>query len=361
MECVFGIKIEDKKEQRGVKEHMREKISILLLVLCLFAVGCSNQDVRKDMEQIEVTSKPATEQEEKPINKQGEEDEIGYGYRNISPNTVMEVFEYNGEPIEIPYYLSVRMATGHDVGFVIFIGGVQQEYSIIYADGTVSDKGRMHLFPLDERKEEEFTICVEPNIGKAGEKLGIYMCSIIYPSFQPESEAEPSYQYFGQLGQNSPQQVKFNVDAERKKYDFAQTENGQKIPKDLLELYDIYDTKSLKSLDGFASIEFYEIEREEAYMKAKNGKLSLNLDVFGGVQRKYYVTVYINHQPVLVDGKDMIEVDLEKNTMSTYKFDLDVSEYGEYSTIYAILVPADESYLDAAQVCISGSKLVVNK
>jgi PAS domain-containing protein len=199
-------------------------------------------------------------------------------------------------------------------------------------------------------------------VGKAGDKVGIYICGIIYPGFQPESEEEPSYQYYGKLLQTVPQQVRFEADAKAGEQEALFTVDGQAIPEEIENTYEaIFGVSLADAVSGQGYVELYKEDSEEAYITGEPGELTLHFQMYGGEAGTYRTTVFVNHEPVMVDGKDYIETQLEENTMSQCDVTLDVSGLSERNTIYAVTVPADENYLEYGDVLKTASRLLVVK
>ena len=336
---------------------MKRVFIVAVIAVILIISGCGSSDVRDSSEPVSLN---LAEQAEESGLDESQSDEIKFGYDTESED--MDVYLYNGETINVPFQLEVGKATGHDVGFLVFIGGVVQHYSVQYADGSVSEEGIMQRFELLEEGKQTFSFLVNPSVGKKGDKLGIYVCGIIYPSFRPDDVEQPSYQYFGSLSQVVPQQVKFETDSENNGIQFAESENGLELTDEIINSIKMFSSKETEeTLKDNLYVRLYQKSEGESLIESDNGKITLHLQLYGGVEGIYNTTIFINHEPVAIDGMDCIRSQMKANKMSECEITLDISDYGHLNTIYAITVPADDAYLNFYPVEKTTSRLLVNK
>lgn len=338
------------------------KLFVVYAAATLVLFGCASSDVRSTYEEVNTNSD--AEKTEMATSTSTEEnspnmmmaDNVGFGF--IEEDLV---FSYDGNPLSIPLSFEILSATGHDSGLMVFIAGVPQSFSIEYEDGTVSEKGIMQKTPFTEEKKEEIHLLVDPNVGKKGDNLGMYICNIIYPSFRPDSIEQPSYQYCGWLAQLSPQQVGFEVDARTEDWEALTVENGLELSDDIQASYLAFGSGSVEeNLDGIYYVDLYQEEKDEKVVISENGMVSLHLRWYGGVDGIYNTTIFINDEPVSIQGADYIQSEAQRNKMSQCDIVLDVSEYDELNTIYAFTAPADDAYLEKMPVIKTNSKLLVN-
>ncbi len=338
-----------------------KNIFLLALLVFICLTGCSGNDIRKHSSSSGKDIVP--ELADLPSEGPAEEirDSFSFGYVSESDEGNMDTYIYNKEYIEVPFWLEVKADTGRDVGFLVFINGVLQNYSIKEEKDRKEDT--MQLFSLDKCEEKKYTFLIRPDIGCKGEKVGIYICGIMYPSFQPESEKSPSYQYFGKLSQVVPQQVYFDKEVSGNNISFVKSIDGMKISEEVINAIKMFSVKSVEeTLDNSVYVQLYQKSINETVIKAENGKVRLKLKLYGGVEGKYRTTIFVNNKPVQIDGKDAVESILSVKKMSEYEFELDLSKYGKMNTIYAITVPADDAYLEIIRRCEkSDSRLLVNE
>ena len=347
---------------RGKKICMLKALLTVLLLVCF--AGCAGEDIREqessNQDKVHATAIPENTEEPEDEAVMEEGDAFNFGHADVSEEEET-TYVYDREQIEIPFYMESHRVSKHDVGLLVFIDGILQEYSI--KEEVDRKEDTMQLFSLNTTEEQKFTILVKPNKGKKGEKAGIYVCSIVYPSFQPESEKKPSYQYYGKLGQVSPVQLKYKKTVPHDTISFLKTEDGKEISQEIINAIEMFSVKSVEeTLEDSVYVELYQKSVDETVMKAEDGKIRLHMQLYGGVEGTYRTTVFVNNHPVQIDGKDAVESKLHANKMSELDFELDLNGYGEMNTIYAVTVPAGDAYLDVLQSCEkSDSRLLVNK
>lgn len=344
---------------------MKKQKIFICLILSVLLSGCQSSDVRSVENNISTESteeiKETQETQETPIhNGVNDAEGINFGFDEVDESTAMDSYVYSGEKIEVPYHIQANKATGHDVGFLVFIDGVCQKYSIKDDSGEKTDDKYMHRFILSDTDDKKFTFLIKPNIGKKGDKKGIYICGIINPSFQPNSKDEPSYQYYGRLFQTIPQQVRFEADAPiEEEHKPIYTSDGNAIPDEIKNAYEAIFGFNIEESGGMQMrVDLFKENNEEAYIEEKNNTGILHLQIYGGKTGKYRTTLFINHEPVLIDGKEYIETNYEAKTMSKCDVNIDCSKISKISTIYAITVPADQNYLEYEDVKKTSSKML---
>ena len=82
--------------------------------------------------------------------------------------------------------------------------------------------------------------------------------------------------------------------------------------------------------------------------------------MFGGLNVEDKVTVFVNNKPVKINGGDYFTVKMQKGKMATITFDLDLSEYDEINSIYAIAMTSGK-YYELQDVYKTDSMLLVNR
>lgn len=342
---------------------MKKYVVLTLVLLFICFTGCTGKDIREQdvsyRNDVQATSELIDEPEDDPAEEM--RDSFSFGYVSDSGEGNMDTYIYDKTYIEVPFWLEVEADTGRDVGFFVFINGILQKYSIKEEKDRKEDT--IQLFSLDELGKKKYTFLIKPNVGKKGEKLGIYICGIIYPSYQPESETKPAYQYFGRLSQVVPQQICFNKTAFRGDIDSVKSRDGKEISEEVINAIKLLSTKSVEeTLDGSVFVELYQKSINETVIKTENRKVRLKLRLYGGVEGKYRTTIFVNNKPIEINGKDVVESVLSVKKMSEHDFELDLSKYGKMNTLYAIAVPADDAYLEIVRSCEkSDSRLLVNK
>ncbi|RDU24896.1 hypothetical protein [Anaerosacchariphilus polymeriproducens] len=335
----------------------------LLLCLCaalsIYMAGCRADDVRDSSKETNISAK--SEQTEETSSKTEKQDEISFGYI-ANGSGEMNVYNYDGDTIEVPFSFTALNKTGHDIGFLVFIDGKLQRYTVKYSDGTISDETMMQKFYCDGKGKQQFSFEILPNTGKKGDKLGIYVCAIVYPSFKPKNAEQPSYQYYGSLSQVVPQQVTFNADVPKEEIKYIETKDGLKLTEDITKYIEYFSAKSVQeALENNTYVNLYQKSLDENKIYSEDGKVTLHLQLYGGVDGIYNTTIFVNNQPITIDGADFIKTEMKANKMAECEITLDLDNLDELNTIYAVSVPADNAYLDYAPVTKTNSVLMINK
>jgi len=80
---------------------------------------------------------------------------------------VIEVYEYNGKEVCIPYYVEgMEEKVKADFGLMFFVDGIPQPYRIRRKNGTVTEEQFMHNFLWDIMKEKNLMLYLHLLQGK---------------------------------------------------------------------------------------------------------------------------------------------------------------------------------------------------
>ena len=338
---------------------MKKKIIIICTVISTLFMGCTSADVRTS------ENKTQNQNEEVTDTQAGDElmdgvDNVSFGYDVADDSDDMSTFVYSGDTISVPFFYRAECATGREFGFFVFIDGICQKYSIKDESGETTAPEYVHRFTMSDTNENKFTFLIEPNVGKKGDKKSIYICGIINPDFKPESKEEPSYQYFGSLSQTVPQQVRFDADVPNGgEQQAVYSSDRNEIPQEIKDRYEaVFGTSIDENSSGQMSVDLFKSDRQEFYIEEKSNTLALHLQMYAGKEGLYRTMIFVDNEPILIDGKNYIETDYKDKTMSEYDIKLDVSNFSQISTIYAITVPADQNYLDYVPAVKTDSKML---
>lgn len=247
-----------------------------------------------------------------------------------------DVFSYSGEPLEIPFMLRGTLENPQEVGLLLFVNGIAQPYSAVLADGTELADAYMQTFNLEQDVESIFNLVFQPVTGKAGDNLSIQAVTILKPSYLPEGAENPNYGFYHSANITIPLQIAFEKDA---------PVEGQKTAANSYEIVDI--PKSITDSDEYFGLEnsrdtntalsIIPVEDENgSVIYSKNGAATFKVCLYGGPEADHNITVFVNHQPVQVDGADYLAVRTQKDKMVEATITLDASVFGEINTIYAI-------------------------
>jgi hypothetical protein len=257
-------------------------------------------------------------------------------------------FTYTGDPITLSFFYQ---GTGSDteVGLMFFLDGIVQPYQIIetsHPDETSVTNQDVYLskFQLSSDIRIEFTVSITPVTGLVGDEFGLFPVTLFEPSFLPASE-EGNFGIYHQGSFYLPITIQMGTDGSRQTADHVVDPDLAPIPDRLFEHDDRLDSSGRISQPVFA---LYAGEflgwGEPASQTTENGKIDLHLSGYGGVEVLYRVTIFVNHQPVMIEGNESFLIQTHYDQVSTYTFTLDISEYDRLNSLYAIVVPVGESY-----------------
>ena len=84
------------------------------------------------------------------------------------------------------------------------------------------------------------------------------------------------------------------------------------------------------------------------------------MKIDGGPEAEFNITLFINHQPVQLNGADYLSVRTVKNQMVEATFQIDTSALGALNTVYAIAVTPEDGELEINNPVKTASVLLVN-
>ena len=324
---------------------------LLLAILCIFLVGCVNS--RVDQKNADKLS--------------GNLNLSSFGYGIDPPHEEMQVYEYTGEEIHIPF-----MVTGmddnvkSDFGLIVFLDGLPQPYKIKKKNNEVSEEQLIKKFSLKNEEKQEFDIVFTPVTGKEGDRLGIFFVVIFNPDYMPPTENEAIYGINHKLFSTVSQEIHFERTVNKEE----QSSYSKFLVEDITqEVKDKTKAKNITSATEGSSDSLYTDTTAELLQEgqtnnifyAKNSKVKFKLRIYGDLDINYHTTIFINNNPVQVMGSDYIDTATKKGKMCMVELELDTDSYEKLNTIYAISVPAGKGYLSKNNTPIkTKSILLVN-
>lgn len=206
--------------------------------------------------------------------------------------------------MSIPFYVTGDDVSITEAGLSLIIDGVVQPFSIKQDDKIIAENETMHIFNVGLNETIEFEFVFTPVVGTKGDTLGLYFVGTVAPSYMPLRESTPSFGMYHSALTTLPFSIRFGESTSYNDNYTAMTEvANSSISKDLLDSYKQDD--GTNQLDYGAVFEFYQNEILETKISGKN-KINLILKAYGGDAGKYRTTVFVNHKPVEVVGKDYI-------------------------------------------------------
>lgn len=316
-------------------QKLFEKCVTAAVVISCLLTGCSGNGMAGQTSEETDTS----ESESGDFTDLFDEDSSGMEVGSFSYGWPGEqdVFTYSGEPLEIPFELTGTMeGSPQEVGLLLFVDGIAQPYSVVHSDGTELTDAYMQTFRLEQDVENIFTMVFQPVTGKAGDVLSIQAVTILSPGFLPEGAENPNYGFYHSANFTIPLQIAFEKDAPPEGLkDAADSYEIVDIPSSVTDRDEIFGIEDSRDENSYLSVSSAEDE-SSSVLYSKDGMVTFKVRLYGGPEANQNITVYVNHQPVQVNGADYLAVRTQKDKMAEATITLDASTFGENNTIYAI-------------------------
>ena len=271
----------------------------------------------------------------------------GYGAGLVDVDPLQgEPLLYSGEPIQLSYFLQ---GTGSEteVGLMLFLDGVPQPHQIVKTnqqnDAPPPDQEMVmskHRVSGDGRVE--FTVAFTPVTGAAGDELGLNAVFLFEPSFSPKTENQTFGIYHDGRFQ-IPLRVIMNTSVPQQAEYYICDVETTPIPQSEKKSDELNPSGRISQPHFlFYAGDFYYPNK----LIAKNGQIDLTASIYGGIEAAYRVTVFVNHQPIQIAGHPHFIIATRYDQISTCRFTLDIHDYGRLNSLYAVMVPAGQSYKD---------------
>lgn len=271
-----------------------------------------------------------------------------YSVKPIGFNPMTDTFTYDGQPIEFTFEI-VGLGTETELGFMFFLDGVLQPYQIVKTTQTEADPPatgqEMTLSTHRMRANEavEFTVSFIPVTGKAGETLGLERIFLFKPSFMPENETQSFGIYQdGDLQEMPPVVMKRDapqasnstfVEVITKPIPESEKQPTENNPTGRVE------HPNFRLTDGKTSY--------PVVLHSSNGQIELTASIWGGVEADYRVTLFVNHQPVKINGQPDFVMKVPYDKVASHTFSIDTRGFARYNSLYAVILPIGESFQNA--------------
>ena len=250
---------------------------------------------------------------------------------------------YNGEPIEVSLEVLASETPTYTEGYMVFVEGIPV-LSRIKVDGVMHEKEKyMHIVDHREGTTTNVNLYFEPLGFQKGEIVEFYIAYIFTPSYIP-------YEYYPLYGNthkimnapSSPVKIEKGSDSTTKEMALFPSRTYE-IPNEIYKMYEHEDGTNY--LDSDPIVELYDSSGSQIVQQmGANGYTDLKIKLYGGNSTQYRLTLLIDQQPVLVSGKDYLEVTLEKGTTAEFDFTIDISELDRKSTIMTVAVPYGDTF-----------------
>ena len=253
----------------------------------------------------------------------------------------------DGEPVALSYMLSAPEGDA-EAAYILFADGIVQPYRL--AEPTDEAEGidaPVHFFRLKKDEMREITILFDPIVGKKGDTVGLYFAVVLTPSYVPPDKEHPGYGNFSTLfNGGGPYGLVMEADAKS-----TDNEVGYRIPTVVQPIPKSYwmsnqtlEERSAESLRMYTTYLRPPLGDGQfpGYIEAENGMVQFRLLRTGGTSFSYRTTVFVNHEPIAVDGHPDFVFDAEYGMETSVPITLDVSPYPRRNTLYAVTVPVGD-------------------
>lgn len=325
-------------------------LSVISMIICLCMLGgCGRQNEDFQLDEEEQTENPF-EQEEGEL-KTMVMGTISHGVLWQDNNTYC--LTYEGGEMEIPYFMQ-GSGIARDCGFFLFLDGIPQPYKV---KGLDTDYQYMHLFELEENKDESYIFQFTPVTGKEGEQLSLCITSITNPGFMPDMKDSFSYGHshkaleavYPILLQADPGQDQMLSEKVNEKY----SEVIQNLLTEEMET----DQDFIKKLEEETQAEITDLDKDveiRLYISGESMLLAETVDlsgketihfkyiIMGHPGAKYKTVFYLNHEPLTYNGENSFLSLLKSGQAGVIEFDVNTAEL-DNTTFYAISVPCNSA------------------
>lgn len=338
---------------------MKKIIIFLLCASMIMNCGCNNSEVNEP--QVSGTGLENAFEQEDTQKQAYSLGRYSFGFVDISDSTLQ--YEYTGEEVHIKYYVQGAEEDQNKeskLGLLWFTDGIPQPYSIEYENGTEEDEAYMHKFVLKGQEKKEFEVVFKPVAGKKGSSVGIIPATILQPDYQPDSEDNPNYGNYHNLSFNIPAELKIASDVKETK-SADKSVKVEKLSDEILKEYkNTYGTE-YTSDDTDPVFELKSDTGENAsVIHAQNGKFTLRVQIYGGEEVTNRLTIFVNHEPVKINGKDYSEFKTEKGKVCCIDLTVDAGDLEELNTVYGVIMTAGDDYT-VQTIYKTDSVLLLNK
>ncbi|MFD2117268.1 hypothetical protein ACFSTH_13085 [Paenibacillus yanchengensis] len=288
---------------------------------------------------------------------------FSFGFQHAD-NGERALFDFTGEPISLPFYATGQDEDVHsEFGLILLVDGQIQPYTIKKGNEIISEEQVMNQFTLAHEETVEFDAVFTPQSGRKGERVGVAFVTILQPDYQPENIKNSNFGMYHHLSSTTYQEIEMKDNGTGQKKAYKET-TMEDIPQGILDLGENVIIDGVANyLDAGAVIKLIGTGEEQDPIVAVNGKTTFKFQIYGGVEATYNTTIFINHQPVKVNGNyDYITTKTAKGKLTTVAVEIDTTELEEINTIYAVTGMSERDYLtDNVTPHKTKSRLLINK
>lgn len=271
---------------------------------------------------------------------------FAYGFGIISP-AAEETIKYDGEPIEIEYYIDNVGATMSS-GMSIFVNGIPQAYRV----EDSKEETYMYITEVPEKTIKRIKISLIPVTGVKGEILNIRFISILNPQIRP-NKLEYLFAHTNSMTTFLPRKLQMLKSSPTKNNKTYKTLPPQReMTKEELDKVIYIDSKG-NQVDKFRRFNMSVTDAEnhnQSYIVNSNGELNILMQSYGGPEEKYLIIPYINHIefssdmfPSILSIKSGHNLFEENFSININNIDKTKYKIKEFNTFYILAIPLSGS------------------
>lgn len=320
------------------------KILTSFLILVILLTGCqSSKDQATDSDDVaEVFDDNSSLLEQA---------DFTYGYADIDGDIK---FTYDGEELNIPYYIENVGNTDLVMGLVVFVDGVPQKYAY-NADDSKSYVKNVTIKP---QEATNLSIYFTPSTGQQGETKGLYIGVIFNPDYKATVDS-PVYGINQRISCLGGISIEFKKSVETVSLKTTEYKSENQDEEENEGVDSTFETDS-ESLDDLL-ITFTKSDISSVYYK-EDDVFKIPFKMKGGSNCHYKVFAYIDNEVVQINGLDYLGVTMNESESFTYELMIDSELVNDSSSFYLIAIPDGDDYTsEYANLVQSDSILLVNE
>ena len=255
-----------------------------------------------------------------------------------------ETLVYNGEPLQIEYYID-NNGMAMSAGLLMFVNGIPQPYSVDGGNTTTY----MYIQPVEENERVSVQVAFVPVWGKADETVSVRFLSILNPQIRPD-QLDYIFGHTNRMTTFHSRTITMKEDAPEQDIDLAQLEDQRDMTQEEIDQVIYIDRKgnSVNKMEWFHFVARNVQDASLPYLNVDNQHLMFTLQGYGGPAAEYFVVPFINHIPVFSGGYPCIMTvesgtKLYSKTMTLDLSDIDKEKYmiQGFNTFYILAIPLD--------------------
>ena len=274
----------------------------------------------------------------------------GFGFGGIyAVKGETSQFEYNGDEIRIPYWIEGSEEEGviSEFGLLAFTDGLPQPMRLETMDGEVfREMSYLHDFILEYDERLEFELVFTPVSGSVGQQVSFIVGSIFGPHSLPESINRPNFSPFHDLFARFPDEIMINSEIQNSSTNYLEVELvelSERMIESETDHFGFFTTGTPRLWLLPEGID-HQINLADVIV-TQDGRVNAQLLVYGGQEVRSRLTVFVNHQPVQVNGADFIEIQMQDEQMLALDIELVLDELDYFNSLYVMMMATGEDYL----------------